>query len=70
MMEAPDSLKTMHRAWNVNATLDAAPPLPTLDLAQWGQSAMALRQKLLAQQDLCSQLIDYAGSVQEKRLKS
>ena len=70
MMEAPDSLKAMHRAWNENATLDAAPPLPTLDLVQWGQSAMALRQKLLAQQDLCSQLIDYAGSEQEKRLKS
>ncbi len=70
MMAAPDSLKAMHRAWNENATLDAAPPLPTLDLAQWGQSAMALRQKLLAQQDLCSQLIDYAGSEQEKRLKS
>ena len=70
MMAAPDSLKAMHRAWNENATLDAAPPLPTLDLAQWGQSAMVLRQKLLAQRDLCNQLIDYVGAVQEKRLKS
>ncbi len=70
MMEAPDSLKAMHRAWNENTTLDAAPPLPALDLAQWGQSAMALRQKLLAQRDLCNQLIDYAGEVKEKRLKS
>ena len=70
MMEAPDSLKAMHRAWNVNATLDAAAPLPKLDLELWGQSALVLRQKLLAQRDLCSQLIDYAGEVQEKRLKS
>lgn len=70
MMETPDSLKAMHRAWNENATLDAAAPLPTLDLELWGQSALVLRQKLLAQRDLCSQLIDYAGEVQEKRLKS
>ena len=70
MMEAPDSLKAMHRAWNENANSDATPPLPNLDLALWGQSALVLRQKLLAQRELCSQLIDYVGSEQEKRLKS
>ncbi len=70
MMAAPVSLQAMHRAWNENDPTDAALPLPALDFALWGQSALALRQKLLAQLELCSQLIDYVGAEQEKRLKS
>ncbi|HMS27397.1 MAG TPA: elongation factor P maturation arginine rhamnosyltransferase EarP [Burkholderiaceae bacterium] len=70
MMDAPESIIALHRAWNENPLSGIVPPLPILDLAEWGQSAMALRQKLLAQPDLCSQLIDYAGTMQEKQLKS
>lgn len=65
MMNAPESLRTMHRAWNASERDNDAPPLPELDVTLWHQSALALRQKLLAQSDLCTQLIHYAHAVQK-----
>lgn len=62
-MQAPDSLRALHAAWNGS---DAQAALPDLQQhqAHWQQSATAARQRLLQIPDLCTQLIDF---VQEKR---
>jgi len=59
-LQAPESLRTFHRAWS---GIDVG-PLPALDLAAWGACASAARCRLLGQADLATQL---AGFVQEKR---
>jgi uncharacterized repeat protein (TIGR03837 family) len=56
MAQAPASLQQFHRTWN---GLDAH-PLPPLDLAGWAPSARSLRQRLLLQADLVTQLRQFS----------
>jgi uncharacterized repeat protein (TIGR03837 family) len=62
-LQAPESLRRFHATWN---GLDNAPlvlPDKTL-LAQWAACVQAARARLLAQDDLVTQIL---GFVQEKR---
>jgi uncharacterized repeat protein (TIGR03837 family) len=62
-MEAPASLRDFHRNWNGIGPSTAVWP-DTATLQAWEGCVQAARARLLAQPDLCSQLI---GFVQEKR---
>jgi len=75
MMGAPESLRRFYRLWNAtstgaaaSSTVDnlgaAASPLNNTALQQWAKNAHATRSRLLAQQDLTSQLIRF---VEKKR---
>jgi uncharacterized repeat protein (TIGR03837 family) len=58
-MSAPPSLRAAHRTWNgVNAQ-----PWPTPELTAWGEAAKAARQRLLAQPDLLTQLLDFVAKL-------
>ena len=59
-LRAPPSLRAFHRAWN---GLDTG-PLPAPDLVAWRDCARAARDRLLAQDDLATQLLRF---VAEKR---
>lgn len=63
-LQAPASLRRFHAAWNA---LDDAPPLQRPDaatLAEWSDCVQAARTRLLAQDDLVTQIL---GFVREKR---
>ena len=61
-LQAPPSLRGFHRAWN-----GIAPPaLPALDLPEWRACVQAARQRLLAQQDLVSQLMGFVRGRQTR----
>lgn len=63
-LQAPASLRGFHAAWNA---LEGAPPLHWPDpatLAEWGSCVQAARTRLLAQDDLVTQIL---GFVREKR---
>ncbi len=57
LLGGPPSLHAAYRAWNG----DTAAPLPPLDTAGWQPAFTALRGRLLAQDDLSSQLIRFAA---------
>lgn len=71
MMEAPESLKMAHKAWNADKSEsendpqndpesdDATPSWPELDLPLWAQSAQNLSNKLRQQDDLAANLIAF-----------
>lgn len=62
-LQAPASLRAFHLAWNgIGPSTATWPDADTL--AQWHHCARAARERLLAQADLCSQLVGFA---QEKR---
>ncbi len=54
-LQAPASLRQFHRIWNYAG----AAPLPGIDAAAWGQVAAAARARLLAQDDLTTQLLRF-----------
>jgi hypothetical protein len=62
-LDAPASLRRFHHAWN---GIDAAPlPLPGPELrAAWAEATEAARARLMAQNDLATQLLRFA---EEKR---
>ncbi|MGL6205071.1 MAG: elongation factor P maturation arginine rhamnosyltransferase EarP, partial [Giesbergeria sp.] len=62
-LQAPESLRRFHATWN---GLDNAPlVLPdATQLAQWAACVQAARARLLAQDDLATQIL---GFVREKR---
>lgn len=62
-LQAPGSLRDFHRAWNGICPATAAWP-DAATLRTWQACAQAARARLLAQPDLCTQLI---GFVLEKR---
>ena len=62
-MQAPAGLQDFHRAYNGVK----AQPLPLLDLPVWRNAAQAARTRLLAQTDLCSQLIGFVGGLLTER---
>jgi uncharacterized repeat protein (TIGR03837 family) len=62
-LQAPPDLREFHRVWN---GLKEA-PLPELNPPAWWACAQAARDRLLAQPDLVSQLLDF---VEEKRNES
>lgn len=63
MIDAPDSIRHFHRAWNgVPTSSGNALPVLALNaesLLQWHQSVTASRQRLLAEVDLTTQLIQF-----------
>ena len=65
-LDAPADLRDFHRVWNGLSHPNT--PLPPIDLAGWGTCAQAARQRLLAQPDLCTQLLDFVE--QKRRLAS
>jgi uncharacterized repeat protein (TIGR03837 family) len=54
MLEAPPSLRRFHEAWN-----GLGEDLPPPDPEPWSACAQAVRQRLLGQADLCTQLMDF-----------
>ena len=56
-LQAPESLRRAHRAWNGLRGADMTAPTSD-ELAQWGQVTQAARQKLLAQNTLVKSLLD------------
>ena len=60
MSQAPASLVDYHRRWNADQ-VQALPPLTPELLITWQEWALALRQRLLAQPDLTSQLIAFVA---------
>jgi uncharacterized repeat protein (TIGR03837 family) len=74
MMDAPESLKAAHRAWNadISESPDSgeAPRWPELDLPLWTQSARNLSIELRQQDDLVSNLVAFIALCSEKQLKS
>ena len=62
-LQAPSSLRQWHHAWNGLAPAQALPALGAPLLAEWRACVQAARARLLAQDDLATQL---AGFVAEK----
>jgi uncharacterized repeat protein (TIGR03837 family) len=58
LLQAPDSLRQFHRAWN---GLAASAALPALQAPAWEQTIRAARERLLAQDDLATQLLQFAA---------
>lgn len=58
LMDAPSTLRGFHRVWNA---IDLSPALPDIDLPEWGACAQALREKLLGQADLTTQLMQFVA---------
>ncbi len=58
-LEAPASLKAVHRAWNAADKKLTAPS--TADLADWRQRAKAARAALLGQEDMTSRLLQFVA---------
>ncbi|MDE2616394.1 MAG: elongation factor P maturation arginine rhamnosyltransferase EarP [Burkholderiales bacterium] len=56
-IEAPASLRDLHRTWN---GLDTR-PLPALDLPAWSNTIAQARERLLAQSDLGSRLLEFVA---------
>jgi len=63
-LDAPAALRQFHRAWSGTESASTAPALPVPDLPAWGACARAARARLLAQDDLLTQLL---GFVAKKR---
>jgi uncharacterized repeat protein (TIGR03837 family) len=63
-LQAPDSLRQFHQAWNATDPEGGTGSLPTVDWPKWGDCAKAARARLLAQDDLVTQLL---GFVTKKR---
>jgi uncharacterized repeat protein (TIGR03837 family) len=56
-LQAPASLRDFHRVWNgIQST-----PLPALDLPAWGICVQKARERLLAQTDLLTQLLQFVA---------
>jgi uncharacterized repeat protein (TIGR03837 family) len=60
-LEAPTALRQLHSAWNGGAS-----GLPALELEAWSACVQDARQRLLAQEDLASQLLRLAGASQKR----
>ncbi|MEP6791548.1 MAG: elongation factor P maturation arginine rhamnosyltransferase EarP, partial [Ramlibacter sp.] len=56
-LEAPASLRAFHEGWN-----GLSPTLPPMDLPAWAACVQAARQRLLAQDDLVTQLLRFTAS--------
>lgn len=63
-MQAPASLRQFHQVWNATDPVGGTGPLPAVDTPSWGACARAARARLLAQDDLVTQLL---GFVTKKR---
>ncbi len=59
LLDAPDSLRRFHQTWNAVDTQ----PLPEPDPASWAPSVQGARQRLLAQPDLVSQLLEFVARI-------
>ena len=66
-LDAPDSLRQFHRRWNGTGASDAEPELPAQEGSEgpaWQACAQTARARLLAQDDLVTQLL---GFIAKKR---
>lgn len=61
MLNASQSLRAIHHAWNATNCGAGSPTLSFADLASWAQSAQAARARLLKMDDLVTQLIDFVA---------
>jgi uncharacterized repeat protein (TIGR03837 family) len=59
MLQAPDSLRTFHAAWNSTEASHETAQVPALELPAWQACALAARARLLAQNDLCTRLLGF-----------
>jgi uncharacterized repeat protein (TIGR03837 family) len=59
-IEAPESLRAFHRAWNGSAA-STLPLISPDDLAHWAEHAAALKSALWQQRDLASSLLQFAA---------
>jgi hypothetical protein len=62
-LQAPDSLRAFHRLWNGMTSAQRVWPGWSV-VASWRPCLLAARERLLAQPDLVSQLLDF---IAEKR---
>jgi uncharacterized repeat protein (TIGR03837 family) len=62
-LQAPPDLREFHQIWNGLQTGD----LPEIDVKNWTVCTQAARERILAQRDLISQLLDF---VEEKRIST
>jgi uncharacterized repeat protein (TIGR03837 family) len=60
-LQAPDSLRQFHRAWNGTDRRTELAELPSPDLPAWQACALAARARLLAQDDLLAQLLRFVA---------
>ncbi|QNP48432.1 elongation factor P maturation arginine rhamnosyltransferase EarP [Diaphorobacter aerolatus] len=58
-MQAPQSLRDMHAAWNELPGAPKPPHIDTAILAEWRASACSARDRLLAQNDLLTQMLGF-----------
>ena len=58
MLQAPPSLRDFHRVWNAGQSAIA---LPTIATDDWADCARVARQRLLAQDDLATQLMRFVA---------
>ncbi|RYF02035.1 MAG: elongation factor P maturation arginine rhamnosyltransferase EarP [Comamonadaceae bacterium] len=60
-MQAPASLRRFHVLWNGLEQASALPALEAATLLQWRHCALAARERLLAQDDLLTQLLGFVA---------
>ncbi|HEY0200462.1 MAG TPA: elongation factor P maturation arginine rhamnosyltransferase EarP, partial [Burkholderiaceae bacterium] len=63
-LHAPDSLRGFHHVWNGLQSGSTLPDLDSATLAQWRACAQAARARLLAQDDLATQLLRFVAEKQ------
>jgi hypothetical protein len=56
-LEAPESLRQFHRVWNGLSS----EKLPEIDVPGWQACTLKAQQRLLAQDDLVSQLLQFVS---------
>ena len=61
MLEAPPSLRHFHQAWNRAGTGHEAPPVLQCDLQDWQACARGVRERLMRQNDLCTNLLSFVA---------
>ena len=61
MLQAPAALRIFHRLWNCKNAGDGTQPLPQIGLPAWQACTLAARSRLVRQNDLTSQLINFTG---------
>jgi len=60
-LQAPPALRQLHYAWNGMEPASALPHMDAAALQEWRECIQAARQRLLAQQDLLTQLLGFVA---------
>ena len=59
VLNASESLRAMHLAWNSTDDSQRAAPIPAIDLQDWLETVQTARQRMLQMDDLVTQLVDF-----------